>query len=65
MYKNVVWVTIKIHNDSFYTSRFTYELTDMCVISVCAPTSLDVRPLDFNSMAGTAKHTEGMALAMA
>ena len=33
------------------SKRFTHELTDMCVISVCSPTSLEVRPLDFNSIA--------------
>ena len=33
------------------SKRFTHELTDMCVISVCAPTSLDVRPLAFSNIA--------------
>lgn len=33
------------------SKRFTHELTDMCVISVCSPTFLEVRPLDFNSIA--------------
>jgi hypothetical protein len=32
------------------SKRFTHELTEMCVISVCSPTSMDVRPLDFNSI---------------
>lgn len=34
-----------------HSNRLTHELTDVCVISVCPPTSFDVRPLDFNSMA--------------
>ena len=33
------------------SKRFTHELTDMCVISVCCPTSLDVRPLAFSNIA--------------
>ena len=33
------------------SKRFTHELTDMWVISVCSPTFLEVRPLDFNSIA--------------
>ena len=32
------------------SKRFTHELTEMCVISVCSPTSMEVRPLDFNSI---------------
>lgn len=32
------------------SKRFTHEFTEMCVISVCSPTSMDVRPLDFNSI---------------
>lgn len=32
------------------SKRFTHELTEMCAISVCSPTSMDVRPLDFNSI---------------
>ena len=32
------------------SKRFTHELTEMCVISVCSPTSMDVKPLDFNSI---------------
>ena len=33
------------------SNRFTHELTDICVISVCIPTSLEVRPLAFSSIA--------------
>lgn len=33
------------------TNLFTHELTDIWVISVCTPTSLEVRPLDFSSTA--------------
>lgn len=33
------------------SKRFTHELTDICAISVCIPTSLEVRPLAFSSMA--------------
>ena len=34
-----------------FSNRFTQELTDICVISVCIPTSLEVRPLAFSSIA--------------
>ena len=33
------------------SKRFTHELTDICVISVCAPTSIDVRHCDFRRIA--------------
>ena len=33
------------------SNRLTHELTDMCVISVCSPTFLDVRPLAFSNIA--------------
>lgn len=33
------------------SNRFTQELTDIWVISVCTPTSLEVRPLAFRSIA--------------
>ena len=33
------------------SNRFTHELTDIWGISVCTPTSLEVRPLDFRSIA--------------
>ena len=33
------------------SKRFTHELTDICVISVRTPTSLEVRPLAFSSTA--------------
>lgn len=32
------------------SKRFTQELTDICVISVCTPTSWEVRPLAFSSI---------------
>ena len=32
------------------SKRFTHELTDICVISVYTPTSLEVRPLAFSSI---------------
>lgn len=33
------------------SKRFTHALTDICVISVCNPTSFDVNPCDFKSIA--------------
>ncbi len=33
------------------SKRFTQEFTEMCVISVCRPTSLEGKPWDFNRMA--------------
>lgn len=33
------------------SKRFTQELTEICVIAVCAPTSLDFNPCDFNRIA--------------
>lgn len=33
------------------SKRFTHELTDMCVISVCSPTAFDVSPDDFKRTA--------------
>ena len=33
------------------SKRFTHELTDMCVISVCSPTAHDVSPGDFKGTA--------------
>lgn len=35
----------------FSWNLFSQEFTEMCVISVCKPTSLEVRPYDFKSMA--------------
>ena len=32
------------------SKRFNHELTEMCVISVCTPTSLEIKPWDFNRM---------------
>ena len=33
------------------SKRFTHELTDMCVISVCSPMAFEVSPDDFKSTA--------------
>lgn len=33
------------------SKRFTHELTDICVISVCSPTDFDVKPDDFKRTA--------------
>ena len=46
--------------DIKFSSDFTHELTDMCVISICSPTAFDVSPDDFKR---TARQTERMALA--
>ena len=44
------------------SKRFTHELTDMCVISICLPMAFDLSPDDFKSMARSACGMHGFCL---